>query len=410
MSEEILHHFFEELGGNGDLEPIEAEISKNLQNFLDFQDFYKIPIQNIIKIFKNSTVSLNESRTKSILDRFMKSCGIDALQLIPYLNFEIGPIIQSKKKFIRNKSQPYFGYLKPEDDSLIRNRNGSENEFVKPTPAIPKKKKKVTRIKVPHYMHNPKQPSLNDSNIKKFSSSSPNLLKVTSPAANEIERSPRRNLRHSSKDMPTPYPWRKTAKEIAKEERESKLIALFAAADREELSTFESIIQGDKTFINAKTSQGETLLHIAMRKENLKMASFLIRNGIEVDAPNKFGSSPLYNAIYQGDISGIEFLIGAGANLEFRNNNGNTPLHWAVDCHKPRVCSFLISKGVNIDARNNDGETPLFMACDQNLYEIFKILFDAGADINIPNRFNEVPRDIVMHPDILDLLLSKSGQ
>ena len=410
MSEAILHHFFEELGGNGDLESAEMEVADNIAELLDFPDFYKIPIPNAIQIFKKSEYTLNETQTKNILDKFMKNSGIDALQLVPFLNFELGSIVQSKRNFTRNKSQPFFGYIKQADDDLIRKKGQTENEFIKPTPEIPKRKKKVTRIKVPHYMQNPKQSPLSESKFQKYSSSSPNLLlKVTSPTSSEIERSPRRNLRHSSKDIPRPYSWRKSAKEIAKEERESKLIALFAAVDREELNTIEKILKEDKSFINVKTSQEETLLHIAMRKENLNMASLLLRYGAEVDALNKFGSTPLYNAIYQGDITGIEFLIGAGANIEFRNYKGNTPLHWAVDCQKPRVCSFLISKGVNINAQNNEGETPLFMACDQNLYEIFKILFDAGADINIPNRFNEVPLDIVDHPDILDLLKSKSN-
>ena len=404
MEHQILDQFIQELNTSNDSSLVITKISRNLQQFIQFPNFYSIPISNMIQILSFADEPLNQKQSIQLLDESLRRHGIAALQLIPYLTCDLNSLIQPHKSSSCKISHQNPSSIQSKNYSPIRVKSNESNESQKPNPPIPRKRKKVTKINVPHYMQDPKQLSVDSLRMRKFAASSPNLLKVVSPNEQTQSKSPRKR---NSINIPETS-WAKNSKELSKEERENKMIAIFAAIDRNDLYCMKKIIDNDKSLIFLRSNQDETLLHMAMRRENIEMAKYLISNGLDVNSLNKYGSTPIFNSIYQGDFNGIEFLLMHGADLQAKNYNGNTPLHWAVDCHKPKVCSFLISKGANIDAQNNNGETPLFIACEQGLLEITKILLDHDADITLSNLSNETPKDVALHPDIQAMLTAIS--
>jgi len=103
-----------------------------------------------------------------------------------------------------------------------------------------------------------------------------------------------------------------------------------------------------------------TLLQRAIFLENLEMANFLIRNGINLNTPAGWSR---------------------GADLYL---SGRSALQAAVAIQSFELVDLLLGAGadVNSPAANPTGATALQFACQRNNLKMVKVLIDAGADIN----------------------------
>ena len=75
-----------------------------------------------------------------------------------------------------------------------------------------------------------------------------------------------------------------------------------------------------------RESAGDTCLHIAVMRENLRAVELLIKGGIDVNAKGDMGSTALHVAKYKGNDELIKFLLENGASTEIRNEFGIAPL------------------------------------------------------------------------------------
>lgn len=386
----------------GDTSALEMAMSNIIGDLLDVPDFYKIPISSAEQIFNNCASYLSENQTKKALDGFMKINGLEAMKLLKILNFKIDSATD-KNECINKKFDP----REPENArSTPKIQPFSKTNFERRKPTPPISKKTTAKLRIPHYMTPIKSHSLTERNIRTMSTSLPNFLSVSSPSCKNNERSPRtmHSKRVTAKNFPV---FKYTPEEIAEEERHNRIISLFVATEENDFEKVKEIIEKNKDVVNEKVND-ETLLHVALRKKNIRMASLLIRNGADINSTNSFGSTPLYNAIYEDDIDCMTYVISLGADIRHKNNKGNTPLHWAVQCHKPRACKLLISSGAEIDAQNDDGETPIFIACSEGQLEAARELFNADADYKIPNKYGETAEEITVHPNIKEIFDQKN--
>ena len=174
--------------------------------------------------------------------------------------------------------------------------------------------------------------------------------------------------------------------------------------------------------MNALATNGDTLLHVAMRlsDENqcLIITKLLVEAGCspcELDADDKL---PIHVAVARGFVSVVEYLlaldvplpsrilfaalravvvkrvemirllISQGANVHMLNPNGDALLHITMRSLDRFVCleiaGILIDAGCNPSARNLRGETPLRIAAKQGYHEIvnYLILFSSPLDIS----------------------------
>jgi ankyrin repeat protein len=67
---------------------------------------------------------------------------------------------------------------------------------------------------------------------------------------------------------------------------------------------------------------GDTCLHVAAHRGNLRAVELLVKAGVDVNRPGDMGSTPLHYASTQEVAS---FLIGSGASTAIRDEFGRLP-------------------------------------------------------------------------------------
>lgn len=105
--------------------------------------------------------------------------------------------------------------------------------------------------------------------------------------------------------------------------------------------------------------RGESLLHTAVRLNDLKHLPFLMRGG-DIDSQDKEGMTALHLACLQKNLTLIRMLLERGAALEFTDNKGRTPLYLAATQVKNlEVVRFLLRAKAEPATENFDGESLL---------------------------------------------------
>jgi ankyrin repeat protein len=68
---------------------------------------------------------------------------------------------------------------------------------------------------------------------------------------------------------------------------------------------------------------GDTCLHVAARRGNLRAVELLVKAGLNIDEPGDMGFTPLHCAS-KPEI--IAFLVASGASTEIKNEFGQLPI------------------------------------------------------------------------------------
>jgi ankyrin repeat protein len=85
---------------------------------------------------------------------------------------------------------------------------------------------------------------------------------------------------------------------------------------------------------------GNTLLHSAVRNNQVRIVWLLLRKGINVDTQNNLGDTPLHVACKNGCMDALEELYRKGAKMQSKNNEGRTPLSYLSSKQKERFDDF----------------------------------------------------------------------
>ena len=94
---------------------------------------------------------------------------------------------------------------------------------------------------------------------------------------------------------------------------------------------------------------GVTDLHHAAVMNLPALTAYLLNNGADVHAKNKYGSTPLHLAAWEDTSATAEVLLNRGADVHANNNYGKTPLDVAVSRNAHKTAEVLRRYG----ARNN---------------------------------------------------------
>ncbi|ORY76432.1 ankyrin, partial [Neocallimastix californiae] len=138
--------------------------------------------------------------------------------------------------------------------------------------------------------------------------------------------------------------------------------------------------------INQRDIQGNTILHYAVEKKDLKTIKCLLSVGADVNALNKLGVTVLDRAISKGEYNIVKYLLlNDSINVNQRNKNWEIPLITVInDSHysqveKECIVEKLIEKGTNINLVDKNNKFALFYAIQNNNFVIVRILLENGA-------------------------------
>lgn len=127
--------------------------------------------------------------------------------------------------------------------------------------------------------------------------------------------------------------------------------------------------------ICGETSMNKFKFNITKWKEKLK-------NGADINQPDKSGRTALEQAILANNIEGVDFCIAHGADV----NLNNTPMFLAADnSKKPEIIELLVKAGADIEANCQNEMTPLMSAVlgfHKDNYAVIKKMIELGADVN----------------------------
>ncbi|GFV00693.1 hypothetical protein TNCV_1385141 [Trichonephila clavipes] len=94
--------------------------------------------------------------------------------------------------------------------------------------------------------------------------------------------------------------------------------------------------------VNAKNFQGDTALHVMVKRNRLSCAVMLLSHQADADIQNADGNAPLHLAVKSGDLSLVQTFIAFGANVNMLNNSGESPRHIAASSDKKLVLGEIL--------------------------------------------------------------------
>ena len=160
----------------------------------------------------------------------------------------------------------------------------------------------------------------------------------------------------------------------------------------------------------ATNSQGETVLHLAVKYGHKRIVNFLLTQEVNVNAQNVSGDTPLHYAAETGRFEFVEVLLAHGANAHARNRQRWAFLPLAGGERNAEIVKFLSVAGEEEAVGKNRGETPLHQAAQSGNEQTVRVLLTHGADVNARSMYNgQSPLHLAAangNPAVLALLLA----
>lgn len=101
--------------------------------------------------------------------------------------------------------------------------------------------------------------------------------------------------------------------------------------------------------INYRGFNGDTALHITVRKREVDWVGYLLKKGADPNIGDAKGETPLMIAARIGFEEAADYMIRLGAKVDMTNRLGETALIIAVQQRQPRVVELLLKAGANPD-------------------------------------------------------------
>lgn len=172
--------------------------------------------------------------------------------------------------------------------------------------------------------------------------------------------------------------------------------------------------------LNKKNVNGETSLHVAVKKNHPKLVKLMLENGalpnifsdencesalhfairndseeiikilvsqniafqnVDFNLKTTAGDSPLSLALTLKRHDIVPLLIKGGSNVNAKNKDGLTLLHQAILNKSPETAIFLIKTGAHIEESTPEGESPLILAIREECEEVVDMLCSKGASM-----------------------------
>ena len=140
--------------------------------------------------------------------------------------------------------------------------------------------------------------------------------------------------------------------------------------------------------------EGETMLQLAVRENEVEVAELLIQSGAYVNALAWDESTALHDAVRYNRKPHTELLLNNGADLTAMSSEGHLPLHEAAMKGYVSIVDTLLNHGADVNAKSVDGRTALhFLALKSSSlkapgrYRLLRLLIEMGVDIDAKDKY-----------------------
>ncbi len=133
--------------------------------------------------------------------------------------------------------------------------------------------------------------------------------------------------------------------------------------------------------IDSSNSAKDTLLHLAVLKNDMETVKFLIEKKANLEWKGSQGRTPLFIAAEKGNLKIAELLIQSGASADTSDYSGKNLMHlFAMGKNNGKTITAFAARGIDINKKESYGLTPLMTAISSKRWENIPALIDAGAD------------------------------
>ncbi|XP_029603818.1 LOW QUALITY PROTEIN: ankyrin-2-like, partial [Salmo trutta] len=135
---------------------------------------------------------------------------------------------------------------------------------------------------------------------------------------------------------------------------------------------------------------GFTPLHIACKKNRVKVMELLVKYGASIQAITESGLTPIHVSAFMGHLNMVLLLLQNGASPDVCNIRGETALHMAARAGQIEVVRCLLRNGALVDAMAREDQTPLHIASRLGKTEIVQLLLQhmAHPDASTTNGYS----------------------
>jgi ankyrin repeat protein len=168
---------------------------------------------------------------------------------------------------------------------------------------------------------------------------------------------------------------------------------LSEAALRGDTETVKSLLK-QHVDVDAPQGDGTTALHWAAFHDDLAMVNLLLSAGANVRAATREGAiTPLFLACTNGNAPVIEALIKGGADANSTKANGTTALMTAAASGSVDAVKVLLKNGARVnDKESAHGQTALMFAAALNRDAVIRELMANGAGANLVSSVSKIER------------------
>ena len=171
----------------------------------------------------------------------------------------------------------------------------------------------------------------------------------------------------------------------------------------------------DSIYENEKNTyehyEDHTLLSIAIKNNNHKVARYLTATGASPDIKNLNGTTPLMHAMQSGRENIVNLLLSKpDINVNLQNDEKKTALIYAVEKAESnllyekkieedyeKIRMLLEKPDINVNLQDNTGKTPLIYAIQKDREDIAELLLGKpDININLQDNTGKTPLDIAI--------------
>ena len=173
---------------------------------------------------------------------------------------------------------------------------------------------------------------------------------------------------------------------------------IYHAASKGHLDIVQYLVEQQNVNLENRSNDGKTVLSLACSNGQLEIAKYLIEKcHCSFLIKDQNGDTPLHRACFFNRINIVRYLIEEQkCPFDLRANDGKTCLHLAAVHGSVDVLRYLLeTHNADVNAVDENGDTPLHRAAENEKYDSVKILLEHGANKEITNREGKTPKDIL---------------
>lgn len=128
--------------------------------------------------------------------------------------------------------------------------------------------------------------------------------------------------------------------------------------------------------LSTKLNNGDSLLHFAVKKDEIRLIKILVKYGIIIDLADLKGLTPLHLAVKDNKYNAAKTLLKAKANPNLGAELDQTPLHLAVINGNVEMLELLRQYGADcflVDEKNQDA---IDYAIDEKELPVIKYFYE----------------------------------